>query len=167
MKSLCVDYTDIIKLLPPVTKFHCKAKGIITLVPLPKIDGIYTRLNDSCIHSTFDVRNHHYHVTLLDERKTRSISVTLLYKFEFTKCPSGLVQALVYFQQLIYEVLRDLEFIFWYLDYFLVFSQNVETHLKHLWILFDRLKEADLKCKEIKCNFLKTHGQYLGHLISG
>ena len=29
------------------------------------------------------------------------------------------------------------------------------------------LREADLKLKESKCNFLKAHVQYLGHLISG
>ena len=42
----------------------------------------------------------------------------------------------------------------------------METHLKHVRQLFDRLREADLKLKESKCNFLKAHVQYLGHLIS-
>ena len=28
-------------------------------------------------------------------------------------------------------------------------------------------KSADLKLKEVKCNFLKKHIQYLGHIISG
>ena len=43
----------------------------------------------------------------------------------------------------------------------------METHLKHLRILFERLRSADLKLKEVKCNFLKKHIQYLGHIISG
>ena len=43
----------------------------------------------------------------------------------------------------------------------------METHLKHLRTLFKRLRSADLKLKEIKCNFLKKHIQYLGHIISG
>ena len=42
----------------------------------------------------------------------------------------------------------------------------METHLKHLRILFERLRSADLKLKEVKCNFLKKHIQYLGHIIS-
>ena len=33
--------------------------------------------------------------------------------------------------------------------------------------LFQRLKEADLKLNREKCNFFKSHIQYLGHLISG
>ena len=30
-----------------------------------------------------------------------------------------------------------------------------------------RLGEADLKLEEVKCNFLKKHIQYLGHIILG
>ena len=48
-----------------------------------------------------------------------------------------------------------------------MFSPDMDTHLKHVRQLFDRLREADLKLKESKCNFLKAHVQYLGHLISG
>ena len=43
----------------------------------------------------------------------------------------------------------------------------METHLQHLRKLFIKLREADLKLKEIKCNFLKKHIQYLGHIVSG
>ena len=49
----------------------------------------------------------------------------------------------------------------------LVFSPNMVTHLQHLRYLFDKLRAADLKLKEIKCNFLKKHIQYLGHIVSG
>ena len=30
-----------------------------------------------------------------------------------------------------------------------------------------KLREADFKLKEVKCNFLKKHIQYLGHMVSG
>ena len=58
-------------------------------------------------------------------------------------------------------------FCFGYLDDILIFSPDMETYLKHLRILFERLRSADLKLKEVKCNFLKKHIQYLGHIISG
>ena len=88
-------------------------------------------------------------------------------KFEFKVCPFGLAQAPAYFQRMVNEVLRGLPFAFGYLDDILIFSPDMDTHLKHVRQLFDRLREADLKLKEIKCNFLKAHVQYLGHLISG
>ena len=39
-----MNYGAVNSLLPPVKKAFSKAKGVLTLVPLPKIDQIYTRL---------------------------------------------------------------------------------------------------------------------------
>ena len=72
-----------------------------------------------------------------------------------------------YFQRLVNEVLSGLTFAFGYLDDILVYSPDMETHLEHLRSLFIKLREADMKLKEVKCNFLKKHIQYLGHLVSG
>ena len=54
-RRLCVNYRAINSLLPPVKKAFLKAKGILTLVPLPKIDEIYAYHKDSKIYSTFDM----------------------------------------------------------------------------------------------------------------
>ena len=40
-RRLCVDYCALNILLPPVKKAHSKAKGVLTLVTLQKIDEIY------------------------------------------------------------------------------------------------------------------------------
>ena len=166
-RRLCVDYRAINSLLPLVKKAFSKAKGITTLVPLPKIDEIYARLKDSKIYSTFDMRSGYYHMVLSEESRPKSAFVSAYGKWEFKRCPFGLAQAPAYFQRLINEVLSGLTFTFGYLDDILVFSPDMETHLKHLRILFERLRSADLKLKEVKCNFLKKHIQYLGHIISG
>ena len=41
------------------------------------------------------------------------------------------------------------------------------SYLEHLRLLFERLRTADLKFKEVKCYFLKKHIQYLGHIVLG
>ena len=53
-KRLCVDYRVINSLLPKVNKAHSKVKGVLTLVPLPKLDEIYARLKGSKVYSGFD-----------------------------------------------------------------------------------------------------------------
>ena len=46
-RRLCVDYRAVNSLLPPLKKAFSKAKGVLTLVPLPKIDEIYAQLKGS------------------------------------------------------------------------------------------------------------------------
>ena len=54
-KRLCVDYRAINSLLHPVKTAFSKAKGVLSLVPLPKIDEIYACLKYSKIYFTFDM----------------------------------------------------------------------------------------------------------------
>ena len=148
-------------------KAFSKAKGILTLVPLPKIDEIYARLKGSNIYSTFDMSSGYYHIVLSEKSRPKSAFVSSFGKWEFKRCPFGLAQAPAYFQRLVNEVLSGLTFAFGYLDDILVYSPDMETHLEHLRKLFTKLREADLKLKEVKCNFLKKHIQYLGHIVLG
>ena len=113
-------------------KAFSKAKGILTLVPLPKIDKIYARLKGSNIYSTFDMRSGYYHMVLPEKLRPKSAFVSSFGKWEFKRCPFGLAQAPAYFQRLVNEVLSGLTFTFGYLDDILVYSPDMETHLEHL-----------------------------------
>ena len=166
-RRLCMDYRVINSLLPKVQKANSKAKGVLTLVPLPQIDHIYARLKGSKIFSTFDLRSGYHHMELSPEARAKSAIVTPLDKFEFTRCPFGLTPAPAYFQRLINKVIKGLPFAFGYLDDVLIHSLDIGSHLQHMKLLFQRLMEADLKLKDSKCNYFKTHVQYLGHLVSG
>ena len=154
-RRLCVDFRAVNSLLPPVKKAFSKSKGILTLVLLPKIDEIYAQLEGSRIYSTFDMRSGYYHIVLSEKARPKMAFVSSYGKWEFKRCPFGLAQAPAYSQRLTNKDLSEFNFAFGYLDDILVFSPDMVTHLQHLRCLFDRLRAADLKLKEIKCNFLK------------
>ena len=92
-RRLCVDYQAVNSLLPPVIRAFSKAKGVLTLVPLPKIDEIYAQLKGSKIYSTFDMRSRYYNMVLSKESRLKTPFVSSYGKWEFKRCPFGLAQA--------------------------------------------------------------------------
>ena len=58
------------------------------------------------------------------------------------------------------QVLSGLHFCFMYLDDILVYSASWEEHLQHLKVVFQHLKEADLKIKLSKWQFFKAHSLF-------
>ena len=103
----------------------------------------------------------------MTELKAKTVFVTPFGKYEFNSVLFGLAQAPAYFQQLISMVLQDCrDFVMAYLDDIIIFSRTLEEHLKHIEIIFQKLKAAGLKFKESKCDFFKSEIHYLGHLIS-
>ena len=169
-RRMCVDYRMLNSLLPKVEKAHTKAKGILTLVPIPKIDKIYAKLEGSMVYSTFDMRSGYYHLELTTESQPKSafaVGGPKGGKWEFKRCPFGLTQVPAYFQALVNQLLEGINFAFGYLDDILIFSPNMERHLEHVRVLFECLRAADLKLTKRKCSFLKVHVQYFGHYISG
>ena len=113
------------------------------------------------------MRSGYYHMVLSEKSRPKTAFLSSFGKWEFKRSLFGLTQAPAYFQRLVDEVLSGLTFTFGYLDDILVFSPDMESHLEHLRLLFERLRGAYLKLKDIKCNFLKKHIQYLGHIVSG
>ena len=103
-------------LLPPVKKAFSKAKGVLTLVPLPKIDEIYAQLKGSKIYSIFDMKSGYYHMVLSKGSRPKTAFVSSYGKWEFKRYPFGLAQAPAYFQRIVNEVLSGCTFAFGYLD---------------------------------------------------
>ena len=142
-------------------------QGNLSLIPLPKIYEMYANLHGAKIFTTLDLHSAYYHITLDNESKVKIAFITPFGKYEFNAVPFRLAQVPAYFQQLISIVLQDCsDFAMAYLDDIIIFSQNEQQHLKHIKIIFKKLKKAGLKLKESKCDFLKKEIHYLGHLIS-
>ena len=126
---------------------------------------MYANLHGAKIFTTLDLQSGCYHIGLDKESKAKTAYITPFGKYEFNVVPFGLAQAPAYFQQLISIVLQDCgNFAMVYLDDIIIFSKNEVEHLRHIKIIFKKLKEAGLK--ESKCDFSKREIHYLGHLIS-
>ena len=86
----------------------------------------------------------------------------------FFKCdcmPFGLCNALAMFQRLMQNCLGKLNLIYCliYLDNIIIFSWMAEEYLHRLCVVFDWLREYNLKLKPSKCSLFKEEINYLVH----
>jgi hypothetical protein len=64
------------------------------------------------------------------------------------------------------RVRAGMDFIFIYMDDILVASRDVESHLQHLRLLLEKLREFGLVLNVEKCQFGRKEVDFLGHHIS-
>ena len=143
-RRMCVDYRQLNKLQPEVTKAD-GGKGCISLIPLPKIDKLYAKLKGYKVFSALDLRSGYYHIGLSDSAKPKTaLVVSSLGKYQFNRVPCGLAQAPAYFQKLINDVLKGCNFAMGYLDDIIIFSRSKKEHLEHLEEIFSSLQNTGL-----------------------
>ncbi|XP_051993051.1 LOW QUALITY PROTEIN: uncharacterized protein K02A2.6-like [Xyrauchen texanus] len=112
--------------------------------PVPNIQDFSAHLSGKVIFSKVDLVRGYHQVPVhpLDIPKTAVITPFGL--FEFLRMPFGLKNGTQTFQHLMDSVLRDLPFLFVYLDDILVASTSKSQHLAHLQTLFERLSQHGL-----------------------
>ena len=71
------------------------------------------------------------------------------------------------FQQLMTIIFREYigRFVHVYLDDIFVFSNSIEEHKKHLGLVFNKLRKAQLFLVESKLNLYSKKMDCLGHII--
>lgn len=84
----------------------------------------------------------------------------------FLRMPFGLKNAAKMFQHLMDSVLRDLPFVFVYLDDILVVSSSISQHMLHLRTLFEQLSWHGLIINPTKCQFSLSTIDFLGHRVT-
>ena len=153
---LCVDYRALNK---QTTK---------DAYPLPLPDEVQDRLCGCTIFSTLDLRSGYWQVPIApsDVEKTAFCPGPGLGLFHFKRMPFGLTGAPGSFQRLMDKVLRGLNFVTTYLDDVLVHSKTKDEHIKHLNVVFSRLKNAGLTLRGSKCHIGHDKVYYLGHVFS-
>ena len=163
--QMCIDYRKVNQSL--VTAHNNNNGKVVSTFPLPKIQELFSRLNNSKYFSSLDLHSDFYHISLTEEAKKKIAFGTADGKYQWNIVPLGLATAISMFQYLMSKVLTGLNnFAFTYLDNVLIFSKSCEEHLQHLNTVFQKFKEAGLKIRLSKCQFFKTQLHYLGHRIS-
>ena len=136
--------------------------------PIPAISDILASLKNATIFSCLDLKSGYHQIEMEERDKEKTAFVCFKGLFEYNVMPFGLCSAPPVFQELMNRVLGDAinEYAFAYIDDIIIYSPNVETHIKHLQNVFNKLRDANLKLKLSKCHFGVPKVTYLGHEIS-
>ena len=124
--------------------------------PLPRIQEVLESLVGAGHFSCLDLKSGQIKMEEALKHYT-ALTVGNLGFFECNCMPFWLCNAPVTFQRLMQNCLGKLNLIYCliYLDDLIVFFQTVEEHLHRLCIVFDRLREYNLKLKPSKCSLFK------------
>ena len=137
--------------------------------PLPRIQEALESWVGTGHFSCLDLKSGFWQIKM-DEASKQYITFTLgnLGFFECDWMPFGLCNAPATFQQLMQNCMGELNLIYCliYLDDLIVFLWMAEEHLHQLCVIFDELREYNLKLKPSKCNLFKDEINYLTHQVS-
>ena len=103
----------------------------------------------------------------VDSQEFTSV-ITPFGLFKWLRMPMGLCNAPGAFQNLMETVLSGLnyEICMVYLDDIIVYGRTFDEYLKNLCLVFEKLKEANLKLTPKKCTFFHRELRFLGFVVS-
>ena len=137
--------------------------------PLPIAHNeIFDTLGEATIFSCLDCQQGYWQVKVAKEDRPKTAFRCFLGLYQFRKLPFGLRTAPATYQRLMSHVLSGYigRFCHCFIDDIICFSRDFEEHLEHLQLIFNRLREANIKLKPSKCVFAKESVTYLGHRVS-
>lgn len=136
--------------------------------PLPNISEILDQLGNSKYFTSLDLASGYHQIKLSDKDKEKTAFSTADGHWQFERLCFGLKGAPAVFQRMMNSVLTGLQGTkcFVYLDDIIIYGKTFSEHNNKLKDVFQRLSEYNLKLQPIKCQFLRTELQYLGHVIS-
>jgi hypothetical protein len=152
----CCDYRALNKITTTISQ------------PLPKVDEILAKLHESKYFTTLDARSGFWTIGMSEEAQEKAAFGCHVGTFAWNRLPFGLKNSPSAYMSLMNEALEGLEtFAEGYMDDILIHTKDdIEDHLNKVRIVFDRLRQHDIKLKLTKCAFLKTELKYLGFVIN-
>ena len=151
---MCIDYRAL------------NEKTIKDRYRIPSMRDLYRKLQGNRIFSNIDLRSGYYHIPIKEEDRAKTAFITDQGLFEWTRMTFGFSNAPATFQRAMDRIFQGLDFVVIYLDDVIICSKTEKEHMKHLKIIFDRIRQFKLKLRLIKCKFFQREIKYLGMIVN-
>jgi hypothetical protein len=151
--------------------------------PLPRIDDLLDAARGAKFKTSLDMAGGYHQIRIAPEDVPKTAFGTPFGHFEWQVLPMGLTNAPSTFQRTMSKVFEPYlkvpgpvsdrvitaaadRFVLVYLDDVLCLSATVEEHMRHLRLLFAKLREHRLQAKLSKCKFMQKELKFLGHILT-
>ena len=136
--------------------------------PIPRIEESLDSLAGAKWFSTLDLASGYWQVELDEAAKEKSAFVVRSGLYQWTVMPFGLCNAPATFERLMENIMRGLQWesLLVYLDDLIVFGKTIDEEIERLRVVFQRLRQANLKLKPKKCVLFQRKVLYLGHIVT-
>ena len=145
------------------------ARTIKDAHPLPHQSDCLAALGGNTVFSTMDLTSGFYNLPMHEEDKKYTAFTSPLGLHEYNRMPQGLCNSPASFMRMMLSIFGDLNFssLLCYLDDLLVFAPSEQQALSRLEVVFQRLREHNLKLSPKKCHLLRRSVKFLGHIVDG
>ncbi|UYV68972.1 hypothetical protein LAZ67_6001868 [Cordylochernes scorpioides] len=153
---LCIDY----RLL--------NRKIISDSFPIPLMEDIVQKVQGARVFSCLDILSAYWTIPLHPKDREMTCFSTSEGSYVWCRLPFGLKTAPAIFNRKLSAILQKykLDNVTSYFDDILVFSENEESHSKHLGQIFEILKKEGIQLRRDKCLLFMKRITYLGYEIS-
>lgn len=137
--------------------------------PIPDINEILDGLGKAKYFSTIDLDQGYYQIPLDKQSRPYTAFSTDDGHFQLTRLPMGLKVSPAIFSRLMRMIFGDLigRICYVYLDDIIVYGSTKREHAKNLRLVFERLRQMQLRINFKKCQFFQNSVSFLGHVVSG
>lgn len=135
--------------------------------PLPHQADCLAALGGNAFFSTMDLTSGFYNIPMCEEDKKYTAFTTPIGLYEYNRMPQGLCNSPASFMRMMMSIFGEFNFasLLCYLDDLLIFAPTEESAFDRLRVVFQKLRDNNLKLSPKKCHLLQETVTFLGHVI--
>ena len=136
-------------------------------MPTPNPLDIWERMAGKAVHSTIDLFSGFFQLKISEQDICKTAFTSPEGHFEWVVLAQGLCNSPATFQTVMTRVLAPYinQFAHVYCDDIGISSDTKESHLQHIRLVLQRLREYGLKARLDKCCWARPNVKFLGHIV--